>query len=149
MNILSSRILLAGLLVLGLSALQPRHSFLAAQQSTPQSSQTSLHSLEGVWVGRYRFAGGNGQVQMYINGAGDLFGSFASDDGLRFAQISGKHHGDTFHIIFTPPPGLSEAATSKVIDATVRWENGSKRFIISGGGVAHPYRYTFKRLQQN
>lgn len=150
MNTLSSRILFAGLLVVGLSAkLQPRQSFLAAQQPAPQSSKTSVPSFSGSWVGRYSFVGENGQVQMYINPAGDLFGSFASDDGFQFAQISGNHRGNTFHIVLTPSPGLSQLATSKVVNATARWENGSGRFIISGEAVGHPYSYTFKRLKQN
>jgi len=109
MKILGSRILLAGLLVLGLSAtLQPRQSFLTTQQSAPQSSKKSMLSFQGVWVGRYRFAGGNGQVQMYINGVGDLFGSFASDDGFRFAQISGKAaiHFTSFLLLQACPNSL-------------------------------------------
>ncbi len=150
MKILSSKILFAGLLVLGLYAtLQHQQSFLTAQQSAPQSSKKSLLSFQGTWVGRYRFVGGNGQVQMYINPAGDLFGSFASDDGLRFAQISGNHRGNTFHIVLTPSPGSSQVTPSRVVDATARWENGSERFIIAGGAVEHPYSYTFKRLEQN
>lgn len=150
MNTLSSRILFAGLLVVGLSAkLQPRKSFLTAQQPAPQSSKTSVPSFSGSWVARYRSVSENGQVQMYINPAGDLFGSFASDDGFQFAQISGNHRGNTFHIVLTPSPGLSQLATSKVVNATTRWENGSGRFIISGEAVGHPYSYTFKRLKQN
>lgn len=150
MNILGSRIVFAGLIVLGLSAtLQSRQLFLTGQQSAPQSSKKSLLSFQGVWVGRYRFVGSNGQVQMYINRAGDLFGSFASDDGFRFAQISGKHRDNTFHIVLTPPPGVSQLPTSRVVDATARWENGSERFIISGEAVGHPYSYTFKRLKLN
>ncbi len=150
MNTLSSRILFAGLLVVGLSAkLQPKQSFLTAQKSTPQSSKTSGPSFSGSWIARYRSVGEKGQIQMYINPAGNLFGSFASDDGLQFAQISGNHRGNTFHIVLTPSPGVSQLATSKVVDAKARWENGSGRFIISGEAVGHPYSYTFKRLKQN
>lgn len=155
MNILSSRILFAGLLMLGLSAtllMQPAQSFLTAQQSAPQTSKTSGLPFQGVWVGTYRFVGGDGQVQMYVNPAGDLFGSFASNDGFQFAQISGKHRGNAFHIVFTPPSGMSNqpsGSISKVVDATAKWENGSDRFSVAGEAVGHPYSYTFKRLKQN
>jgi hypothetical protein len=85
---------------------------------------------------------------MYINPAGDMFG-IASDDGFQFAQISGQHRGNAFHIVLTPPPGLSQLATSRVVDATARSENGSEQFRVSGEAVGHPYSYTFKRLKQN
>ncbi len=104
MKILSSRMLLTGLLVLGVSAtllMQPAQS-LMAQQSAPQPSKTFVLPFPGVWSGTYRYVGGNGQVLLYISAAGGLFGSFASDDGLQFAQISGDHRSNACLTRMTP-----------------------------------------------
>lgn len=154
MKILSSRILLAGLLVLTLAAtmMQPAQSFLTAQQSSPSSPQRYF-PFQGAWGGTYGIPD-NGQVLMYINAAGELFGSLASDDGLSFAQISGQQRNNTFHIVFTASSGIFDqnghsSTEPTEIDATARWENSPNRFTVSGQGASHPYRYTFERLQQN
>lgn len=78
---------------------------------------------------------------MYINPAGDMF-DIASDDGFQFAQISGQHRGNAFHLVLTPPLGLSQLATSRVFDATARSKNGLEQFSVSGKAVGHPYSYT-------
>jgi len=152
MKILSSRTLLGGLLVLGSIAtllMQPAQSFPTAQQSAPQSSKVFVPPFTGVWVGTYQFVGGGGQLQMYINPSGDLFGSLASDDGLHFAQISGKHRNYAFHIVFTPPSGISTQPGDSVVDENAKWQNNPERFTVSGEAVGHPYTYSFKRLKQN
>lgn len=151
MKILSPRIFLAGLLVLGLIAtllMQPAQSFPNAQQSTPQSSNIFVPPFAGVWVGTYQFVGGGGQLQLYINPSGDLFGSLASDDGLHFAQISGKHRNYAFHIVFTPPSGISAQSGDSGVDASAKWQGNPERFTVSSEAVGHPYTYSFKRLKQ-
>ncbi|PSB26291.1 hypothetical protein [Chlorogloea sp. CCALA 695] len=85
MKILNSKLLFAGLTVLALHTMlqmQPARSWLTARQSASQ-----LRPFQRVWFGAYRFIGGNSQIQMYIDLAGNLFGSFASARGFRFAQI--------------------------------------------------------------
>lgn len=158
MKILSSRILFAGLLMLGLSAtllMQPAQSFLTAQQPVPRSSETVADPFQGVWVGKYQFIAGDGQIQLYINPAGNLYGNYVSNDGAQFAQISGEHRGNAFHIVFTPPPGTSihnvadGGHDSRVLDATSNFE-GSDQFTISGDTpVGHSYNYTFTRMTQD
>jgi len=91
--------------------------------------------------------GGDGQVQLYINPAGNLFGSVASNDGSKFSQISGKHRNYAFHIVFTPPPGISGQSGNSVVDASAEWQSNPERFTVSGEAVGHPYSYTFKRLR--
>lgn len=86
MKILNSKLLFAGLTVLALHTMlqmQPARSWLTARQSASQQ----VRPFQGVWSGAYRFIGGNSQIQMYIDLAGNLFGSFASARGFRFAQI--------------------------------------------------------------
>ena len=98
----------------------------------------------GVWVGTYQFVGGGGQLQMYINPLGDLFGSLASDDGLHFAQISGKHRNYAFNIIFTPPSGISAQSGDSVIDANVKWQSNPERFTLSSEASLHLSLQTFE-----
>ena len=124
--------------------MQPAQPFSTAQQSTPQSSNIFVPPFAGVWVGTYQFVGGGGQLQMYINPLGDLFGSLASDDGLHFAQISGKHRNYAFNIIFTPPSGISAQSGDSVIDANVKWQSNPERFTLSSEASLHLSLQTFE-----
>jgi hypothetical protein len=155
MKMIRSRILFAGLLGLGLSVtllIQPAQSSMVAQRPSFPTPRVSALSFGGVWSGIYQFVGGNGKVQLYVNPAGILYGSFASDHGLQFAQISGQHRANKFHMILTPPPVISEQSgsqTPKVIDATANWDNPPTEFMLSDEGTGHPHIYRFKRVKQN
>ena len=153
MKILSSRHLFSGLLVLMVTLLmQPAQSFLTSQQPPTPPAKTIVFAFPGVWAGTYPFS--DGQVLMYINSAGNLFGSLASNSGSYFAQMSGKHRGNAFHLVFTAPPGTIDQyghSSSEPVeaDATARWEDNQDEFTMSYETTAHHAMvYTFKRLKQ-
>jgi hypothetical protein len=156
MKIRSSRMILTGLLLSGLTATgfsQPAHSAPTAQQAAPNSSTNYVLFYRGAWVGTYAYVGSQGQVQMYVDGSGKLYGSLQSKDGEDFAQISGYHRGNAFHMVFTPPPGAINQFGNPSpiqIDATAKWEDSPSRLVIySTTRTGHPQNYTFERLKQN
>ena len=107
---IQSSMLLTGLLLSSLTAtlpIQPANSVPIAQQAAPNPSNKVVLFYRGVWVGTYANVGSQGQVQMYIDPSEQLHGSLASNDGQHFAQITGYHRGNEFHLVFTPPAGVT------------------------------------------
>lgn len=154
MKIRNLRMLLAGLLLSGLTAtllIQPAHSVPTAQQAAPKPSTNYVLPYRGVWVGTYTNVGSQGQVQMYIDPSGQLYGSLQSKEGEHFAQISGYHRGNVFHMVFTPPPGAINQfgnPTPIEVDATAQWDGSPSRFVIhSMTRTGHSQNYTFERLK--
>lgn len=156
MKIRSSGMILTGLLLSGLTAtllIQPAHSVPIAQQAAPKPSTNYVLFYRGVWVGTYTNVGSQGQVQMYIDPSGKLYGSLEAKDGENFAQISGYHRGNAFHMVFTPPPGaINQFGNPSPIevDATAKWDSSPRRFVINSmTRTGHSQNYTFERLKQD
>ncbi|MEH2160486.1 MAG: hypothetical protein V7K38_05445 [Nostoc sp.] len=97
----------------------------------------------------FRTVGSQGQILVFIDPAGKLYGSLKSNDGENFAQISGSHRGSKFHLVFTPPPSsLNQFGTASpyTVDATAKWEQGVSRFVISAPtGTGHSQLCTFEK----
>jgi hypothetical protein len=91
-----------------------------------------------------------GQMLVFIDPRGKVYGSLKSNDGENYAQISGYHRGNTFHLIFTPPPSsLNQFGSDNpdTVDATAQWEQGVSRFVIQASTrTGHSQLYTFERL---
>ena len=144
--------LIAGILTIGTIGLlrsQPLFA-LPISQAQPNPSQDYVVPYEGSWTGTFRTVGSQGQILVFIDPSGKLYGTLKSNDGENFAQISGYHHGSTFHMVFTPPPSsLNQFGTASpyTVDATAQWEQGVRRFVISGPTrTGHSQLYTFERL---
>lgn len=149
----NSGIILTGLLLSGLTAtalIQPAQSVPIAQQPTPNSSNNIVLFYRGVWTGTYATVGSQGQVQMYIDPSEKLHGSLASNDGQHFAQISGYHNGNQFHIVFTPLAGVTNQfgdSSPVEVDATAKYEGSPGRFVIvTRTSTGHTQRYEFERV---
>ena len=149
--------LLAGLLLSGLTAtllIQPADSAPIAQPAAPNSSTNILLFYRGVWAGTYATVGSQGQVQMYIDPSEQLHGSLTSNDGQHFAQISGSHRGNEFHLVFTPPTEVTNQfgdSSPVEVNATAKWEksnSGSDRLVmITRTSTGHTQRYEFERVK--
>lgn len=128
-----------------------------AQQAASPISKNSVSNPNlwygGVWVGTYENVGSQGQVQLDISPNGQVYGSLESKDGENFAQISGYHHGDQFHLVFTPPPGAINqfgSSTPYEVNATVKRDSNENRFVGTGmTKTGHSQSYTFGRLRQD
>ena len=144
--------LITGMLTIGMIGLlrsQPLFA-LPVSQAQPNPSQDYVVPFGGSWTGTFRTVGSQGQILVFIDPSGKLYGSLKSDDGENFAQISGYHRGSTFHMVFTPPPSsLNQFGTASpyTVDATAEWEQGVRRFVISAPTrTGHSQLYTFERL---
>jgi hypothetical protein len=133
--------------------IQPAHSVLTAQQPAPSPPTDYVLFYRGVWVGTYANVGSQGQVQMYVDPSDNLHGSLESQDGEHFAQIGGYHHGNEFHMVFTPPEGVTNQFDNPSpieVDATAKWDRSPGRFVINSmTRTGHSQNYTFERLEQN
>ncbi|MGL5874041.1 MAG: hypothetical protein ACRC2R_17005 [Xenococcaceae cyanobacterium] len=103
-------------------------------------------------MSKYTYIGDDARILMYINSVGKVFGSFAavgdSEEASEFAQISGKHDGNKFQIVFTRPSGMSVLIlTSNLIKAIAKWQKSKEEFLIAGEKVRHLYSFTFKRIK--
>ncbi|HEY9603182.1 MAG TPA: hypothetical protein V6C85_16325 [Allocoleopsis sp.] len=153
----SSKTLLIGLLLSGLTTtvlIQPAGSAPTAQPATPNPSNNVVLFYHGVWTGTYATVGSQGRVQLYIDPSEQLHGSLASNDGQHFAQISGDHRGNEFHLVFTPPAGVTNQfgdPSPVEVDATAKWEklaSGSARIVlITRTRTGHTQRYEFERVK--
>lgn len=156
MKMQSSKILLIGLLLSGLTPtvlIQPAGSVPTAQAGTPNPSHNIVFFYRGVWTGTYETVGSQGRVQMYIDPSEQLHGSLVSNDGQHFAQISGNHRGNEFHLVFTPPAGVTNQfgdSSPVEVDATAQWErsdSGAARIVmITRTRTGHTQRYEFERV---
>lgn len=150
MRIRATRSLMAGLLAIGTIGLLRSPLLLAfpVSQTQPNVSHDD-GTYQGSWIGTFRTVGSQGQMLVFIDLSGNLYGSLESNDGENFAQISGHHRNNTFHIIFTPPPGsLNQFGTSEsyTVDATATWEPEMHQFVISAPTrTGHSQLYTFER----
>jgi len=151
---LKSSMLLTGLLLSSLTAtsgIQPADAVPIAQQAAPNPSNNVVLFYRGVWTGKYANVGSQGQVQMYIDPSEQLHGSLASDDGQHFAQITGYHQGNEFHIVFTSPAGVTNQLGNPSpieVDATAKWEDSPGRFVITTQTrTGHTQRYEFERVK--
>ncbi|MEH2369800.1 MAG: hypothetical protein V7K75_25375 [Nostoc sp.] len=147
--------LIGGILTIGMIGLlhsQPLFA-LTVSQAQPNPSQDYVLSYRGSWTGTFRTVGSQGQILVFIDPAGKLYGSLKSNDGENFAQISGYHRGSKFHLVFTPPPSsLNQfgTATPYTVDATAKWEQGVSRFVISAPTrTGHSQLYTFEKSIDN
>lgn len=154
MKIRISRMILLGLLLSGLAApsfMQPADSVPIAQQAAPNPANNIVLFYRGVWTGTYATVGSQGQVQMYIDPSEKLHGSLASNDGQHFAQISGDHRGNEFHIVFTPLVGVTNQFGDQSpveVNATAKYEGSPGRFVIvTRTRTGHTQRYEFERVQ--
>jgi hypothetical protein len=156
MKIQGAKLILFGLLLSGLTAtvfMQPA-SVAIAQQSAPNSSNNTVLFYRGVWTGTYANVGSQGKVQMYIDPSEELHGSLASNDGQDFAQISGYHRGNEFHIVFTPPVGVRNQFGGRspvTVDATATWkqsQNGTACLRLNAKTrTGHTQEYDLERVQ--
>jgi hypothetical protein len=144
------KITVSGLLLIGIIGLLQPQLMLSQPRRANQSKAFKgiMLPYKGSWTGTLQYVGFQGQMLLYIDLSGRLYGSFESNDGSRFAQISGDHSGNLFHLIFTPPPGSSymgEGSEPYNVNATAKLE-GMNRFAISvPGQTGHPQSYTFER----
>ncbi|HEY9844896.1 MAG TPA: hypothetical protein V6D03_01745 [Candidatus Caenarcaniphilales bacterium] len=144
--------LIAGMLAIGMIGLLRSQQLFAlpVSQAQPNSSKDYVLSYRGGWTGTFRTVGSQGQMLVFIDPSGKLYGSLKSNDGKNFAQISGYHRGSMFHIVFTPPPSsLNQFGTASpyTVDATSKWDQGVSRFVISAPTrTGHSQLYTFERL---
>jgi hypothetical protein len=152
MKTLTTKRLIAGIFTIGLIGLlrsQPLGA-LGVSQAQPNPSRDSVLSYRGSWTGTFRTVGSMGQMLVFIDPRGKVYGSLKSNDGENFAQISGYHRGNTFHLIFTPPPSsLNQfgSANPDTVDATAQWEQGVSRFVIQAPTrTGHSQLYRFERL---
>lgn len=154
MKTLTTKRLIAGILTLGMMGLLPAQPIGALQvsQAGANSSGNSVLSYRGSWTGTFRTVGSMGQMLVFIDPSGQLYGSLKSNDGENFAQISGYHRGNTFHMIFTPPPSSVNqfgTASPYTVDATAKWEQGVSRFVIEAPTrTGHSQLYRFERLSE-
>lgn len=122
-----------------------------AQPSRSAPSTTIRNLYYGSWTGKLQYVGFQGQMLLFIDASNKLYGSFESDDGNKFAQISGTHSGNAFHLTFTPAPGTSYAGDRSepyTVDATAKWK-GVDRFVVEvPGSTDHPQYYIFERKTQ-
>ncbi|SRR5579883_2839342 len=157
MKIQRAKLILFGLLLPGLTAIllmQPTDSASIAQQPAPNLRNNIVLFYRGVWTGTYATVGSQGKVQLYIDPSEQLYGSLASNDNQHFTQISGDHRGNNFHIVFTPPVGVTNQFGDRspvTVNATATWEkpeNGSARFVIATRtNTGHTQQYEFERVQ--
>ncbi|BAY50546.1 hypothetical protein SAMD00079811_81750 (plasmid) [Scytonema sp. HK-05] len=144
--------LIAGTLTIGMiGRLRSQPLFaLPVSQAQRNPSQDYVLPYRGSWTGTFRTVGSQGQILVFIDPSGKLYGSLKSNDGENFAQISGYHRGSTFHMVFTPPPSsLNQFGTASpyTVDGTAEWEQGVRRFVISAPTrTGHSQLYTFERL---
>ncbi|MFL9458309.1 hypothetical protein AB0758_45740 [Tolypothrix bouteillei VB521301_2] len=152
MKIQTTKQLIAGMLTIGTIGLLQLHPLFAlpVSQAQPNPSNKYVVPFSGSWTGTFRTVGSQGQMLVFIDTSGKLYGSLKSNDGDNFAQISGYHRGDTFHMIFTPPPGsLNQFGTSDpyTVNASAEWERGMRRFTISAPTrTGHSQLYAFGRI---
>jgi hypothetical protein len=152
MKTLTTKRLIAGIFTIGMMGLlleQPLGA-LPINQAQTNPSVDDVLPYRGSWTGTFRTVGSKGQLLVFIDPWGKLYGSLKSDEGENFAQISGYHRGNTFHMTFTPPPSSVNqfgTASPYTVDATAKWEQGVSRFVISSTTrTGHSQLYTFERL---
>jgi hypothetical protein len=147
MNTKHTKLVLAGVLIIGCIGLL-RSPPILAQPSRPNQSTAIRNLYQGSWIGKLQYVGFQGQMLLFIDASGKLYGSFESDDGSRFAQISGTHRGSAFHLTFTPTPGssyLGDSSEPYTVNANAKWE-GVNRFVVGvPGSTGHPQSYIFER----
>jgi hypothetical protein len=91
MKTLTTKRLIAGILTIGLIGLlrsQPLAA-LGVSQAQPNPSRDSGLSYRGSWTGTFCTVGSMGQMLIFIDPRGKVYGSLKSNDGENFAQISG------------------------------------------------------------
>lgn len=146
----TAQLFIAGMLMVGSIGLLRSQPILSqpSRPSSPNASQGFILPYKGSWTGTLQYVGFQGQMLLYIDPSGDLYGSFESNDGNKFAQISGNHRGNAFHMVFTPPPSssyLGEGSKPYTLDATAKLES-LNRFVISvPGRTGHTQSYVFER----
>jgi hypothetical protein len=151
MKTLTTKRLIAGILTIGMMGvlLEKPLGALPVSQAQPTPSVDGQLPYRGSWTGSFRTVGSMGQLLVFIDPSGKLYGSLKSNDGENFAQISGYHRGNTFHMIFTPPPSSVNQkgiASPYTVDATAKWEQGMSRFVIEAPTrTGHWQSYTFER----
>ncbi|WP_017301950.1 hypothetical protein [Nodosilinea nodulosa] len=134
--------LMAGLLTISAIGLLRSPSLMAFPIAQVQSSseQSASLSYQGSWQGTFRTVGSQGQIIVFIDPSGNLYGSLEANDGGNFAQISGHHCGNTFYLTFTPPPSsLNQFGTAEPysVEVTATWEQGMNQFVISAPTQGH------------
>jgi hypothetical protein len=144
------QLIIAGTLIVGSMGLLKAQPLLAqpSRPNQPNSSQDFILPYKGSWTGKLQYVGFQGQMLLYIDPSGDLYGSFESNDGSKFAQISGNHQGNAFHMVFTPPPSSSyqgEGSEPYTVDATAKLESLNHFVISVPGQTGHPQSYIFDR----
>jgi hypothetical protein len=147
MKLQRAKLFLAGVLMIsgiGLLRSQP----IVAQPSRSAPSTTIRNLYYGSWTGKLQYVGFQGQMLLFIDASNRLYGSFESNDGNKFAQISGTHSGDAFRFTFTPALGtsyLGDSSEPYTVDATAKWK-GVDRFVVEvPGSTGHPQYYIFDR----
>ncbi|MBN3877303.1 hypothetical protein [Nostoc sp. JL23] len=147
MKVQHTKLVLAGLLIMGCIGLL-RSLPVLSQPSTPTQSTAIRETYQGSWTGRLQYVGFQGQMLLFIDKSGKLYGSFESDDGDRFAQISGTHRGNAFHLTFTPTPDSSYLGNSSepyIVNAIATWKGGNRFILGVPGSTGHPQSYIFER----
>lgn len=123
----------------------------AAASEPPSSSSTGYVLLpRGSWSGTFQTGGSYGQVQLFIDTQGRLYGSLESADGDNFAQIRGQVRGSQAHMTFTPPPGISNqlgSPYSQTFYGKTSWQ-GKDTLIINIGSDMRFQTYTLHRLSE-
>ncbi len=138
--------------MVGLLLSQPGISLPA--DPIPPAARPAAFSYQGSWTGTFQTVGSQGQMLVFIDASGNLYGSLASGDGGNFAQISGHHRGNTFHLIITPPPGAINprgGSTPYTVDAVAQPnQSDANRFVVTAPtGTGHFQSYSFERSSSN
>ena len=151
MKMQTLKLFIAGMLITGSIELLQSQPLLSVPSQSNQPNTADKNFIlpyKGSWTGKLQYVGFQGQMLLYIDPSGDLYGSFESNTGSKFAQISGDHRGNAFHMVFTPPPGSSfygKDAEPYTFDASAKLVS-LNRFVISvPGHTGHPQSYIFDR----
>lgn len=147
MKLRRTKLILVGVLMMGWVGVL-RSQPVLSQPSNPAQSTAIRDTYQGSWTGRLQYVGFQGQMLLFMDRSSNLFGSFESDDGERFAQISGTHRGNAFHLTFTPTPGSSyfgDSSEPYTVDVTARLEGGNRFVLEVPGSTGHPQSYIFER----
>lgn len=151
MKMQTTKIFLAAMLMMGsvgLLQLQP----ILSQPSRPDQLTAAKDTYQGSWKGTLEFVGSQGQILLFIDCAGKLYGSYESYDGKQFVQISGFHRGNVFHMILTTPPSSTgvggSASEPYTFDATVKWEGANRFGFVDPAPIGHVQSYTFERKEK-
>ncbi len=142
-----TKLFLTGILLLGtVGLLKTQSTFsLPTSQAQPKVSENDLYPYHrGSWTGNLQQVGSQGLILLFIDSAGKLHGSYESKDGLHFAQISGHHRGNDFHMAFKAPPGALTQARAP-LNATAKWEGVNRFYLYDSSKTGHASTYMFER----